>query len=210
MTAKDVDPKYNGIGFTEGCKGCQAIVNGKPPVAHSQECRLRLMEQAPNNEKIAARVKRSLGKTGEFLAKNVERGEEKRKREVKHSSLPRKEKVAQEPPEPRSEALHLRQLLRQRFPRRPPGRGERRTNSILVGMPVPQWPPAYRPEGPGPRSPISRVLFRRVPFNRVLPRGLRMANCKAVGGQEKRRDRRAKRIRQDGSYVVEEIEDSSI
>ena len=37
------------------------------------ECRLRIMEQAPNNEKIAARVKRSLGKTEEFQAKNLER-----------------------------------------------------------------------------------------------------------------------------------------
>ena len=89
VTAKDVDPKYNGIGFTEGCKGCQAIVNGKSPVAHSKECRLRLMEQAPNNEKIAARVKRSLASTGEFLAKEVERGEEKR----------RKESEAQVPPQ---------------------------------------------------------------------------------------------------------------
>ena len=71
VTAKDVDPKFNGFGFTEGCKGCRAIVNGKPPVAHSSECRLRIMEQAPNSEKIAARVKRSLGKDQEFHAKNL-------------------------------------------------------------------------------------------------------------------------------------------
>ena len=88
VTAKDVDPKFNGFGFTEGCKGCRAIVNGKPPVAHSSECRLRIMEQAPNSEKIAARVKRSLGRDHEFHAKNLERSEEKKKREGEVQSPP--------------------------------------------------------------------------------------------------------------------------
>ena len=82
VTAKDVDPKFNGFGFTEGCKGCRAIVNGKPPVAHSSECRLRIMEQAPNSEKIAARVKRSFGKDQEFHAKNLEKNEKILKSQV--------------------------------------------------------------------------------------------------------------------------------
>ena len=46
VTAKDVDPRFSGVGFTEGCKGCRAIVNGKTPVAHSHDCRLRVMEHA--------------------------------------------------------------------------------------------------------------------------------------------------------------------
>ena len=80
MTAKDVDPKFGGFGFTEGCKGCRAIVNGKNPVAHSHDCRLKIMEQAPNNDKIAARVKRTMVKDQEFHAKDLERNEEKRKK----------------------------------------------------------------------------------------------------------------------------------
>ena len=39
VTSKDVDPESGGFGFTEGCKGCSAIINGKRPVAHSHECR---------------------------------------------------------------------------------------------------------------------------------------------------------------------------
>ena len=76
-----MDPKFEGVGFTEGCKGCRAIVNGKRPVAHSQECRLRVMEQAPSNERIAARVRQTMDKDQEFHARNLERNEERRKRE---------------------------------------------------------------------------------------------------------------------------------
>ena len=70
VTAKDVDPRHSGVGFTEGCKGCRAIVNGKTPVAHSHDCRLRVMEQAPNNDKIAARLKRTVSKDHDFHARN--------------------------------------------------------------------------------------------------------------------------------------------
>ena len=46
VTAKDVDPNSGGLGFTDGCKGCRAIINRRNPVAHSPECRLKVMEQA--------------------------------------------------------------------------------------------------------------------------------------------------------------------
>ena len=63
-------------------------MNGKTPVAHSHECRLRIMEQAPNNDKIEARVRRTMGKDQEFHARNLERNEEKRKRESEVQSPP--------------------------------------------------------------------------------------------------------------------------
>ena len=78
--------KFGGFGFTEGCKGCRAIITGKNPVAHSPECRLKIMEQAPNNDKIAARVKRAMGKDREFHSKNLERNEEKKKKESEMQS----------------------------------------------------------------------------------------------------------------------------
>ena len=87
VTQKDVDPESGGFGFTDGSKGCSAITNGKRPVAHSHECRLKIMEQAPNSAKIAASVKRTLSKDQEFHAKNLENNEEaKRKRETPASA----------------------------------------------------------------------------------------------------------------------------
>ena len=41
---------------------------------------MKIMEQAPNDDKIAARVKRAMGKDREYHAKNLERNEEKKKR----------------------------------------------------------------------------------------------------------------------------------
>ena len=81
VTSKDVDHNSGGLVFTDGCKGCRAIINNKNPVAHSPECRLKVMEQAPNNEKIAARVKRTVGRDQSFHARNLEKNEERKKRE---------------------------------------------------------------------------------------------------------------------------------
>ena len=66
--AGDVDPAAGCFGFTPGCDGCKAI-NGTRSVAHSETCRLKVMQQAPNNPKIAARVKRSVEKDLEAHAK---------------------------------------------------------------------------------------------------------------------------------------------
>ena len=44
------------------------------------------MEQAPNDDKIAARVKRTMGKDRECHANNLERNEEKKKRESEMQS----------------------------------------------------------------------------------------------------------------------------
>ena len=59
---KDVDPALKGFGFVPDCDGCKAIVNGKRSVSHSVACRLKVLEQAPNNSNIAARVKKTLKK----------------------------------------------------------------------------------------------------------------------------------------------------
>lgn len=83
----DVDPAAGGFEFISGCKGCSAIINGKRPVAHSSECRLRVMQQAPNSPKIAARVKRTVDKDHEFHAKNLEE-EEEAKREKESPAAP--------------------------------------------------------------------------------------------------------------------------
>ena len=54
------------------CDGCKAIVNGKKSVTHSVACRLKVMEQAPNNSNIAARVKKSLKKEAEHHSRLLE------------------------------------------------------------------------------------------------------------------------------------------
>ena len=76
-----MDPNSGGLGFTDGRKGCRAIINRKNPVAHSPECRLKVMEQAPNNDKIAARLRRTVGRDRDFHSRNLERNEERKKRE---------------------------------------------------------------------------------------------------------------------------------
>ena len=57
-------------------------------MAHSSDCRLKIIEQAPNNETIAARVKRTMSKDQEFHSKNLEKNEEHRKRETQSSTEP--------------------------------------------------------------------------------------------------------------------------
>ena len=45
VVSSDVDPNRGGFGFTEGCKGCRAIINRKPAVSHSDERRLKIMNR---------------------------------------------------------------------------------------------------------------------------------------------------------------------
>ena len=47
----DVDPARGGIGFTDGCKCCRAIIYGKPRVGHDSSCRHRVIETASTNSK---------------------------------------------------------------------------------------------------------------------------------------------------------------
>ena len=83
----DVDLAAGGFGFTPGCDGCKAIVNGKRSLAHSETCKLKVMQQASSNPKIAARVKRSVEKDHEAHTKILEEGEE-RKKQKEASTIP--------------------------------------------------------------------------------------------------------------------------
>ena len=45
----DLDPAGGGIGFTDGCKGCKAIIYGKSRVGHDNHCRHRVVLTASTN-----------------------------------------------------------------------------------------------------------------------------------------------------------------
>ena len=81
VKATDVDPSSGGLGFMPGCPGCKAIINGKKSVAHSETCRLRVMEQASSKPSVAARIKVTRARDTEYHAKRLEAEEEKKKKE---------------------------------------------------------------------------------------------------------------------------------
>ncbi len=57
---KDLDPAQDGLGWTPGCKGCESIVGKLPTqLAHSDECRLRVIEGTRSNPVTAARIRAS-------------------------------------------------------------------------------------------------------------------------------------------------------
>ena len=57
---KDVDPAQEGLGWTPGCKGCESIAGGHATqLAHSDECRLRVIEKTKSNPVTAARIQMS-------------------------------------------------------------------------------------------------------------------------------------------------------
>ena len=60
MKQKDLDPSLSGMGWALGCKGCASIA-GKyaTQLAHSEECRLRVMEKTRSHPVTAARIKAS-------------------------------------------------------------------------------------------------------------------------------------------------------
>ena len=75
----DLDPKGGGIGFTDGCKGCRAIVYGKPRVGHDNHCRHRVIETASTNPKVAAKVKVAIDRDVRWHALKLEESETRRK-----------------------------------------------------------------------------------------------------------------------------------
>lgn len=55
---KDLDPGSGGIGWTLGCKGCESIAGDHTTqLAHSEDCRLRVIEKTTSNPMTAARIK---------------------------------------------------------------------------------------------------------------------------------------------------------
>ena len=75
---KYLDPGGGGMGWALGCKGCASIV-GKhaTQLAHSEECRLRVIEKTKSNPVIAARIKATRLREDEWFSKTLEeeRGE---------------------------------------------------------------------------------------------------------------------------------------
>ena len=73
MKTTDLDPSGGGIGFTEGCPGCRALVMGTKRTGHDEKCRLRVMESISQNTSGEARVKTARAREDEWQAKKLER-----------------------------------------------------------------------------------------------------------------------------------------
>jgi hypothetical protein len=85
VTRPDVDPAGGGIGFTDGCKGCRAIIYGKARVVHDNNCRHRVVETASTNPKVAVRVKVAIDRDVRWHALKLEQSETRRKEPEKES-----------------------------------------------------------------------------------------------------------------------------
>ena len=85
VKAPDLDPGGGGIGFTDGCKGCKAIIYGKSRVGHDNHCRHRVIETASTNPQVAARVKVAIDRDVRWHAKKLEASETRRKEPEKDS-----------------------------------------------------------------------------------------------------------------------------
>ena len=66
-------------GFTDGCKGCKAILYGKSRVGHENHCRHRVVETASTNPEVAVRVKVAIDRDVKRHAKKLEESETRRK-----------------------------------------------------------------------------------------------------------------------------------
>ena len=101
----DLDPAGGGIGFTDGCKGCRAIVFGTARTSHDNHCRHRVIKSAATNADVAARVKQATDRDVEYHAKKLETEKEVGKRrpetaispEGRRSRDPRREEGVTEP-----------------------------------------------------------------------------------------------------------------
>ena len=75
-----------------GCKGCESIAGSyKAGVAHSEGCRLRVINETKSNPVTAARVKAARGREDKWLAKTLE--EEKEKEKKARGAAPEVEEV---------------------------------------------------------------------------------------------------------------------
>ena len=67
-----MDLAGGGIGFTDGCKGCKAIIYGKARVVHDNNCKHRVVETASTNPMVAARVKVAIDRDVRWHALKLE------------------------------------------------------------------------------------------------------------------------------------------
>jgi len=97
----DLDPADGGIGYTDGCKGCKAIVYGTARTGHANHCRHRVIKTAATNADVAARVRHAINRDVEYHAKKLETNEANRRKpeleatsEERKTKQPRKEEEA--------------------------------------------------------------------------------------------------------------------
>ena len=63
VETRGLDPSGGGIGWTAGCKGCESISRGdRTQLAHSKDCRMRVIEKTASNPTTAARLKATRGR----------------------------------------------------------------------------------------------------------------------------------------------------
>ena len=94
----DLDPVAGGIGFTDGCKGCRAIMFGAAKAAHENHCRHRVIKSAATDADVAARVKQTVDRDVEYHAKRLEAEKGAGKRRSEAETLP-EERRAKDPRE---------------------------------------------------------------------------------------------------------------
>ena len=58
-------------GYTEGCRGCNAIRRGEPPANHNEACRRRIIDAINQTPEGATRVKRAVDRANEALAEHL-------------------------------------------------------------------------------------------------------------------------------------------
>ena len=89
----DLDPSDGGIGYTDGCPGCQSIIYGRyPRQAHSTKCRHRVIKTAATNQDVAARVTRAVDRDVDYHSKRLET-EDASKRVHEDEDKPEERKV---------------------------------------------------------------------------------------------------------------------
>ena len=84
----DLDPAGGGIGYTDGCKGCRAIVFGTARTSHDNHCRHRVIKSAATNADVVARVKQAIDRDVEYHAKKLETEKEVGKRRPETATSP--------------------------------------------------------------------------------------------------------------------------
>ena len=73
---RGLDPAAKGIGFTDGCKGCRAIIyNIRPRPVHDNNCRHRVIKAAATSADIASRVQKTIDRDVAWHAMKLEASE---------------------------------------------------------------------------------------------------------------------------------------
>lgn len=85
---KHLDPelKKGGIGWTDGCAGCQAMRVGKSGIAHEDHCRARVIESLKGNPQEAAKVKAAEERQNEWFTRKKEKEDKKAEEEQRRKS----------------------------------------------------------------------------------------------------------------------------